>query len=239
MKRHAPVSHGEIRYLYVRIRARAALAASPGLAGSAATGSIEKVCEFALEVEVGGIREFAARDNDDIDAGIGLQMTEQFACKSLGPVSNNRPANLACRRDTETGMLTIVALDEHRHESPTETNTGLVGSLEIRTASDVLCRPESGHDALSRRRVGTACRRATARRRRSTAFALSRDGASGPAVRLWSPSGPRIHGSACGAGCLVETYAYPSPSMSPRETSDSSTSEAVPLHVAHVTGAAR
>ena len=157
MKRHAPVSHGEIRYLYVRIRARATLAASPGLAGSAATGSIEKVCEFALEVEVGGIREFAARDNDDIDAGIGLQMTEQFACKSLGPVSNNRPTNLACRRDTETGMVTIVALDEDRHESPTETNTGLVGSLEIRTASDVFCRPESGHDALSRRRVGTAC----------------------------------------------------------------------------------
>jgi hypothetical protein len=122
-------------------------------------GPIEEVGEFALEVGIGGIGEFAARNNDDIEAGFGFQVAEQFACESLRPVSNDCPADLARCCDTETGIVTLVRPDEDRHQAATEPNTGLVGSLEIRTASNVFGRPESGHDALSRRREGTACRR--------------------------------------------------------------------------------
>ena len=85
-------------------------------------------------------------------------MAEQLACEPLGPVADDGPTNLARCCDTETGMITIVSPDEDRHEAATDPDPGFVGSLEIRTASNVFCRLESGHDVQPRRRVGTACR---------------------------------------------------------------------------------
>ena len=124
----------------------------------ATQGPIEEFTEFALEVEVGCIGELAARDNDDVEVRIRLQVAEQFACKALGSVSDDRSTNLAGCRNTETGMVTIIGYDEERHEPAIEPGSGLVGALEIRTTSNVFCRPESRHDALSRRHKGTACR---------------------------------------------------------------------------------
>lgn len=61
---------------------------------------------------------------------------------------------------------------------------------------------------------------ATAHPKRTSAFALWRGGASAPADRSWSPFEPESHGSASGAGYLVETCVHPWPSMHPRETID-------------------
>src|SRR5262245_55932653 len=68
----------------------------------------------------------------------------------------------------------------------------------------------------------------TAHPRRSTACGPWPAGASALADRPLSPSEPENHVSGVDAGYLVGTYAYPSPSLSPRETSNSISA----LHIA-------
>jgi len=136
--------------------ASAARAASPG-ARWRSTGSIEEFTEVALEVAVGCIGEFAARNNDDVEAAVWFQVAEKFACEPFGPVPGDCSTNLASSRDTQPGMITTIGSDEKCHEPAAEADTRLVGALEIHASPDMFWRPESRHDPLPRRHQGPAC----------------------------------------------------------------------------------
>jgi len=142
--RHAPVSHGESKYLYARISPRATRAATPRFCGCTrdSGGAFQEGVEFTLETGERCIQCFAAWDNDDIEACGWFALSEQLSNQTLRAITGDGAADSSRRRDAESWTVVGIWPDEQRHISPAHLGAALVRVLEIGAPANVLGRPE-------------------------------------------------------------------------------------------------
>jgi hypothetical protein len=133
---------------------------------ASAADALHEGAELALEAVEGGIKEFPAWNNDDIQTCGGFLVLKQLAHPALGAVSHDGAANLARRRDSEPGHWFGRDPGKDRHKTPVCSNAGLISLLKVYPAPNMLGRPE-GHQRssetvrrlrpLARRRFNTCC----------------------------------------------------------------------------------
>jgi hypothetical protein len=138
MNRQQPAVHGETTSLYPRMSRSAARAARLGRRPAPGAGdTFHEACELTFDSGEWGIDEFAARDDNEIVAGLGFAPTEQLACQSFGAVPDNGATDLPGRCDPETRGTPIIRHREERHESPTDLAAALVSALEFAALAHV------------------------------------------------------------------------------------------------------
>jgi hypothetical protein len=111
-----------------------------------ACGSLEEGSKLALETGIWRIEEFAAWDDDDIEAGRRLLVTEQFPCEAFGAVPNDGAAETARGGNSEPRNPNGVGRDEHGHETSVDLGAAVVGQFKVGPAPHVLASPECDHD---------------------------------------------------------------------------------------------
>jgi hypothetical protein len=109
---------------------------------ASATEALHEGAELALEAVEGGIREFPAWNNDDIQTRGRFLVLKQLPHPALGAVSHHGAADFPRRRNPEPGHRFARGPGEDRHEAPIRSGAGLVSLLKICPAPNVLGRPE-------------------------------------------------------------------------------------------------
>jgi hypothetical protein len=109
---------------------------------ASAADALHEGAELALEAVEGGIKEFPAWNNDDIQTCGRFLVLEQLAHPALGAVSNHGAADFPRRRNPQPGHRFAGGPGEDRHKAPVGANAGLVSLLEICPAPNVLGGPE-------------------------------------------------------------------------------------------------
>lgn len=110
---------------------------------ASAADALQEGAELALEAVEGGIKEFPAWNNDDIQTCGGFLVLKQLAHPALGAVSHDGAANLARRRDSEPGHGFRGGPGEDRHKTPVRSDAGLIRLLKVCPAPNMLGGPES------------------------------------------------------------------------------------------------
>lgn len=116
-------------------------AGRPGLAvGNAArtTGSFQEGAVLALETGIGGIEEFATRNNDDVQGQVRFVVAEQLSHQPFCAVANDGATNLPGGGDPEPGSRLMCGSRKHGHEPPTYAGPRVVSLLEIGPPAYVL-----------------------------------------------------------------------------------------------------
>ena len=130
-----------------------------------AADALQEGAELAREAVEGGIKKFAAWNNDDIQTRGRFLVLEQFPHSALGAVSHDGAADFPRRRNPEPGHRFAGRPGEDRHKPPVDASAGLVSLLKVSPPANVLGRPE-GHRSsetvrrlrpLARRRFNTCC----------------------------------------------------------------------------------
>src|ERR671913_2543624 len=95
--------------------------------------------EVALEIEERGIKEFAARDDNDIEPGCqGRLVPEQFADESFRAVPANRVAQLARGHDPQPGGGRRAGQEDQSEIPRGDPVTGAEGLLELASPAHAL-----------------------------------------------------------------------------------------------------
>ncbi len=110
--------------------------------------AVEKGAELGFKAGKRCIDELSARNDDDIERGARLVLSEQLANPTLGPIPQDGPAHLSRRRDAKPGRRRVGSPEEHHHVPAADFEAGFVGLLEIGAAPDVLGRAKSQAHAL-------------------------------------------------------------------------------------------
>lgn len=126
---------------------------------ASAADALQEGAELSLEAVEGGIKEFPAWNNDDIQTRGRFLVLEQFPHPALGAVSHHGAANLPRRRNPEPGHRFAGGPGEDRHEAPIRPGAGLVNLLKISPPADVLGRPEGHRSSDTVRRLRPFARR--------------------------------------------------------------------------------
>lgn len=121
--------------------------------------AIQEGAEFALETVEGGVKEFAAWNNDDIKTCGRFVVLEQLPHLALGAVSHDGAADFARRRNPEPGYRFVGSPGEDRHEPPVYTGAGLVSPLKIRPPANVLGAAKRHRSSETVRRLRPLARR--------------------------------------------------------------------------------
>jgi len=94
----------------------------------------------SFEVGEGSIEHFPARHDNNVEAGSHFVTPEELSGQTLGSVSVNRRADLACRRHAEPSRRGAVGDREDRHEPAMRPGSRVVHALELRPAANTLGR---------------------------------------------------------------------------------------------------
>ena len=121
-------------------RATTGLAARASRAG--AIPSVEGGVIVGFEACEGCIEHFSARDDHDIDACSYLEAPEQLTCETLCTVAFDGGSEFSRRRHPQSGCLGTVGQHEHCHELPMDARPFVIGTLEFRSASNPLSKPQ-------------------------------------------------------------------------------------------------
>jgi hypothetical protein len=98
---------------------------------ASAADAIQEGGELAFEAGEGGIKEFAAWNNDDIKTCRRFVLLEQLPHTALSAISHDGAADFPRRRNTEPGHRLLGAPGEDRHEPAVDASAGLVRLLKI------------------------------------------------------------------------------------------------------------
>jgi hypothetical protein len=110
--------------------------------------------ELTLESGKCSIDEFTARDDDEIAAGLGFVMSEQFARAALRAIPDDRSAHFPGCGDAQSRMADVIRDSKQRHEPAADFGACLVGALEVPSLPHVLrWSKRRHHRGLARKRV--------------------------------------------------------------------------------------
>ena len=126
---------------------------------ASAADALHEGAELALEAVEGGIKEFPAWNNDDIQTCGRFLALEQFPHPALGAVSHYGAADFPRRRNPEPGHRLAGGPGEDRHKAPVCPGAGLVSLLKIGPPANVLGRPEAHRSSETVRRLRPFARR--------------------------------------------------------------------------------
>jgi hypothetical protein len=110
-----------------------------------AKAAVKNGSEFGFNGDEGGIKQFATGDDHDVESRRKLVMAENLSNQSLGPVADDRTADLASGGDAETTDRQVIRQREQRQELPVNLATAVVNPLEVGPASNMLCASELDH----------------------------------------------------------------------------------------------
>ena len=136
---------------------------------ASAADALHEGAKLPLETVEGGIKEFPAWNNDDIQTCGRFLLLEQLPRPALGAVSHHGAADFSRRRNPQPGHRLAGDPGKDRHEAPIGARAGLVSLFKINAPADVFRAAESSPLYQSYRSSETVRRlRPFARRRFST-----------------------------------------------------------------------
>ena len=115
---------------------------------ASAADALHEGAELPLEAVEGGIKEFPAWNNDDIQTCGRFLVLEYLPHPALGAVSHDGAADLSRRRNPEPGHRLAGGPGEDRHKPPARAGAGLISLLKIRPPANMLRAVESSRAPL-------------------------------------------------------------------------------------------
>jgi hypothetical protein len=137
-------------------------AGRPRRAGGTAVcgaGSLQEGAELALESGVGGIEEFATRNNDDVQGPVWFVVAEQLAHLAFRAIADDGTANLPGGGDPEPRRRPVGGSYKNGHEPPAYASSRVVGLFEVGPPAYVLGRAKSHRSSETVNRLRPLARR--------------------------------------------------------------------------------